>query len=84
MDVVLVLSVRNFPSLELPPERHDVRALTREPVHAVRQPAFLYDVTAELEDVGDEAAALLEVLSQVNPEDSPTLELTVGHSGLFL
>ena len=63
MDVVLVLSVRNFPSLELPPERHDMRALTREAVHAVRQPAFLYDVTAELEDVRDEAAALLEVLS---------------------
>ena len=71
------LQLRNFPALELPLESDDVRALAAEPVHAVREPVLLDDLAAELDDPGHEAAGLLQVLRQVHPEHSLTLELTL-------
>ena len=76
------LQLRHFPALELPLEGDDVGALAAESVHAVREPVLLDDVAAELDDPGHEAAGLLQVLGQVHPEHSLTLELTLltpGH-----
>ena len=55
------LQLRDFPALELPLEGDNVRALAREPVHAVSEAMLLDDLAAELHDPGHEAAGLLQV-----------------------
>ena len=72
------LQLWDIPALKLPLEVDNMRALAREPVHAVSEAVLLDNLAAELHNPGHEAAGLLQVLGQIHPEHSLALELALS------